>query len=67
MNVHEFQAKQLFAQFGIPVLRGKEIKTPQAAEQWAAKLQTPVYVVKAQIHAGGTWKGRRREAHQTAG
>jgi succinyl-CoA synthetase beta subunit len=56
MNVHEFQAKHLFAQYGIPVLRGKEIKTPRAAEQWAAKLQSPVYVVKAQIHAGGRGK-----------
>src|SRR5438132_13699228 len=56
MNIHEFQAKQLFAQFGIPVPIGKEIKTPLAAEKWAAKLNTPVFVVKAQIHAGGRGK-----------
>ncbi|MBD0305544.1 MAG: ADP-forming succinate--CoA ligase subunit beta [Nitrospiraceae bacterium] len=56
MNIHEFQAKQLFAQFGIPVPKGKEIKTPLAAEKWAAVLNTPVYVVKAQIHAGGRGK-----------
>ncbi len=56
MNVHEFQAKQLFAQFGVPVPRGKEIKTPRAAEKWAAALNAPVYVVKAQIHAGGRGK-----------
>ena len=56
MNIHEFQAKQLFAQFGVPVPTGKEIKTPLAAEKWAAKLGTPVYVVKAQIHAGGRGK-----------
>ncbi len=56
MNIHEFQAKQLFAQFGIPVPRGKEIKNPRAAEKWAASLNTPVYVVKAQIHAGGRGK-----------
>ncbi len=56
MNVHEFQAKQLFAQFGVPVPRGKEIKTPLAAEKWAAALNSPVYVVKAQIHAGGRGK-----------
>ena len=67
MNVHEFQAKQLFAQFGIPVPRGKEIKTPQAAEQWAAKLQTPVYVVKAQIHAGGRGKAGGVKLTKTAG
>ena len=56
MNIHEFQAKQLFAQFGVPVPRGKEIKTPRAAEKWAAALDVPVYVVKAQIHAGGRGK-----------
>ncbi|MEW6544478.1 MAG: ADP-forming succinate--CoA ligase subunit beta [Nitrospirota bacterium] len=56
MNIHEFQAKQLFAQFGVPVPRGKEIKTRRAAEKWAAALDTPVYVVKAQIHAGGRGK-----------
>ncbi|MCZ6799965.1 MAG: ADP-forming succinate--CoA ligase subunit beta [Nitrospirae bacterium] len=56
MNIHEFQAKQLFGQFGIPVPTGKEIKTPKAAEKWVAKLETSVYVVKAQIHAGGRGK-----------
>jgi len=56
MNIHEFQAKQLFVQFGIPVPKGKEIKTPLAAEKWAAALNSPVYVVKAQIHAGGRGK-----------
>ncbi len=56
MNIHEFQAKQLFAQFGVPVPRGKEIKTPLAAEKWAAQLNSPVFVVKAQIHAGGRGK-----------
>ncbi|WP_447977791.1 ADP-forming succinate--CoA ligase subunit beta [Candidatus Nitrospira bockiana] len=56
MNIHEFQAKQLFAQFGVPVPRGKEIKSPRAAEKWAEQLNSPVYVVKAQIHAGGRGK-----------
>jgi succinyl-CoA synthetase beta subunit len=56
MNIHEFQAKQLFGQFGIPVPKGKEIKTPLAAEKWAAALNSSVYVVKAQIHAGGRGK-----------
>ena len=56
MNIHEFQAKQLFAQFGVQVPKGKEIKNPRAAEKWAAALETPVYVVKAQIHAGGRGK-----------
>ena len=56
MNVHEFQAKQLFAQFGVAVPMGKEVKNAGAAERWAAKLETPLYVVKAQIHAGGRGK-----------
>jgi succinyl-CoA synthetase beta subunit len=56
MNVHEFQAKSLFAQFGVPVPRGREVKTPQEAEVWAAELNSPVFVVKAQIHAGGRGK-----------
>src|SRR5437773_11218038 len=56
MNIHEFQAKQLFAQFDIPVPKGKDVKTPLAAEKWAATLNSPVYVVKVQIHAGGRGK-----------
>jgi succinyl-CoA synthetase beta subunit len=56
MNVHEFQAKQLFGQFGVPVPRGKEITVPEAGAAWAAELNTPVFVVKAQIHAGGRGK-----------
>ncbi len=56
MNVHEFQAKSLFAQFGVPVPRGREVKTPQEAEAWTAELNSPLFVVKAQIHAGGRGK-----------
>jgi succinyl-CoA synthetase beta subunit len=56
MNVHEFQAKQLFGQFGIPVPRGKEITSLEAGAAWVAELNTPVFVVKAQIHAGGRGK-----------
>lgn len=56
MNIHEFQAKQLFDQYGVPVPRGKEIKTPRAAEKWVGILDASVYVVKAQIHAGGRGK-----------
>lgn len=56
MNVHEFQAKQLFGQFGVPVPRGREITAPEAATAWANELNTPVFVVKAQIHAGGRGK-----------
>ena len=56
MNVHEFQAKSLFAQFGVTVPGGKEITSPEAATAWATELNTPVFVVKAQIHAGGRGK-----------
>src|SRR6476620_10038187 len=56
MNIHEFQAKQLFGQFGIPVPKGKELKTPLAAEKWATALNSTVFVVKGQIHAGGRGK-----------
>ncbi|MEP6890493.1 MAG: ADP-forming succinate--CoA ligase subunit beta [Nitrospirota bacterium] len=56
MNVHEFQAKQLFGQFGVPVPRGREITSPEAGVAWAQELNTPVFVVKAQIHAGGRGK-----------
>lgn len=56
MNIHEYQAKQLFAQFSIPVPNGKDVKTPHAAEKWAAALNSSVYVVKAQILAGGRGK-----------
>ncbi len=56
MNVHEFQAKQLFGQFGIPVPRGREITSPEVGVAWAQELNTPVFVVKAQIHAGGRGK-----------
>jgi succinyl-CoA synthetase beta subunit len=56
MNVHEFQAKQLFGQFGVPVPRGREITSPEVGAAWAQELNTPVFVVKAQIHAGGRGK-----------
>jgi len=56
MNIHEFQAKQLFAQYGIPVPRGKGVASVEEAQAWAGQLSTPVYVVKAQIHAGGRGK-----------
>lgn len=56
MNIHEFQAKELFAKYGIPVPRGRAVETPEKARQWAAELDAPLFVVKAQIHAGGRGK-----------
>src|SRR2546428_12237643 len=56
MNIHEYQAKQLFAQFGIPVPKGKDVRTPLGAEKRSTALNSPMFVVKAQIHAGGRGK-----------
>ncbi|MDE0886348.1 MAG: ADP-forming succinate--CoA ligase subunit beta [Myxococcota bacterium] len=56
MNVHEYQAKALLAEFGVPVPAGVLATTPAEAGAGARKLGTPVVVVKAQIHAGGRGK-----------
>lgn len=56
MNVHEYQAKQLMGKMGIGVLPGGVAFTPQEAYQIAEKLGGKVWVVKAQIHAGGRGK-----------
>ena len=56
MKVHEYQAKEILAQYGVPVPRGRVASTPAEARQVAAELGVPV-VVKAQIHAGGRGKG----------
>jgi succinyl-CoA synthetase beta subunit len=57
MNIHEYQAKQLLGRFGVPVPRGKVAYTADEAEKVAVELGGPVWVVKAQIHAGGRGKG----------
>jgi succinyl-CoA synthetase beta subunit len=57
MKIHEYQAKDLLRQFGVPVPRGIAAFTVQEAIEAAQKLGGPVWVVKAQIHAGGRGKG----------
>ncbi len=57
MNVHEYQAKELFRQFGVAVPDGALATTPAEAEAVAKKLGAPLVVVKAQVHAGGRGKG----------
>lgn len=57
MNVHEYQAKQLMREFNISVLNGEVATTPAEAKSAAQKLGGSVWVVKAQIHAGGRGKG----------
>src|SRR6201994_2137164 len=58
MNIHEYQGKELLKRYGVTVLDGYVAWTPEEAEAAAAKLPGPVYVVKAQIHAGGRGAGR---------
>ncbi len=57
MNIHEYQAKALLADYGVATLKGHIAYTPEEAEQGARELGGPVWVVKAQIHAGGRGKG----------
>ena len=56
MNFHEYQAKDLFAQYGIPVPAGLVAATPLAAVEAARELGGDMWVVKAQVHAGGRGK-----------
>ncbi|MCX7234823.1 MAG: acetate--CoA ligase family protein, partial [Burkholderiales bacterium] len=57
MKIHEYQGKAILRQFGVPVPRGIPAYTVQEAVEAAQKLGGPVWVVKAQIHAGGRGKG----------
>jgi succinyl-CoA synthetase beta subunit len=57
MNIHEYQAKELLKARGVPVLKGRVAYTAEEALEVAKTLPGPVYVVKAQIHAGGRGKG----------
>jgi succinyl-CoA synthetase beta subunit len=57
MNIHEYQAKKLLSRFGVPVLRGQVAYTPQEAQNIAKEMGGNLWVVKAQIHAGGRGKG----------
>jgi succinyl-CoA synthetase beta subunit len=56
MNLHEYQSKQLFARYGIPVPAGHVASTPAEAADAAKRLGGAVWVVKAQVHAGGRGK-----------
>ena len=57
MKIHEYQGKEILRSFGVPVPRGIPAFTVQEAVEAAQKLGGPVWVVKAQIHAGGRGKG----------
>ena len=57
MNIHEYQAKQIFAKYGVPTPRGIVANTPDQAVRNASELGGNIWVVKAQIHAGGRGLG----------
>jgi succinyl-CoA synthetase beta subunit len=61
MNIHEYQAKELLAKYGVPVPAGHAAMSVDEAVAAAGKLPGPLYVVKAQIHAGGRGKGKFKE------
>src|SRR4051812_29379613 len=61
MNIHEYQAKALLTKFGVPVPAGHAAMSVDEAVAAAGKLPGPLYVVKAQIHAGGRGKGKFKE------
>ena len=61
MNIHEYQAKELLAKFGVGIPAGIAALTVEEAVAAAKQLPGPLYVVKAQIHAGGRGKGKFKE------
>ncbi len=61
MNIHEYQAKKLLKDYGAPVSDGRAVLRAEEAKTAASELDGPVWVVKAQIHAGGRGKGTFKE------
>ncbi|MEM7506859.1 MAG: ADP-forming succinate--CoA ligase subunit beta, partial [Pseudomonadota bacterium] len=61
MNIHEYQAKALLKSYGVPISAGIPVLEKADAANAVAELPGPVWVVKAQIHAGGRGKGRFKE------
>ena len=62
MNIHEYQAKELYRAYGVPTATGYPAMSVDEAVEAAKKLPGPVWVVKSQIHAGGRGKGKFKEA-----
>ena len=62
MNIHEYQAKALLRSYGVPVSDGRVVLRAEDAKTAAGELDGPLWVVKAQIHAGGRGKGKFKEA-----
>ena len=61
MNIHEYQAKELLAKFGVAIPKGIAAMSVEEAVAAAKQLPGPLYVVKSQIHAGGRGKGKFKE------
>jgi succinyl-CoA synthetase beta subunit len=61
MNIHEYQAKALLRSYGAPVSDGRAVLRAEEAKTAAGEIDGPVWVVKAQIHAGGRGKGKFKE------
>jgi len=66
MNIHEYQAKELLAKYGVPVPAGHAAMSVEEAVDAAKQLPGPLWVVKAQIHAGGRGKGKFKELGDAA-
>src|SRR5665647_2883623 len=62
MNIHEYQAKALLHEFGVPISKGVPVMRPSDSDVAAKTLPGPIWVVKSQIHAGGRGKGKFKEA-----
>ena len=62
MNIHEYQAKALLHEFGVPISRGVPVLKASDSDAAAKQLPGPIWVVKSQIHAGGRGKGKFKEA-----
>jgi len=66
MNIHEYQAKAILRNFGVPVPEGHVVYNSNSARDWARRLGDGPYAVKAQIHAGGRGKGGGVKIAKTA-
>lgn len=64
MNIHEYQAKALFADHGIAITKGRPARTPDELKEALAEMPEGTVVVKAQIHAGGRGKGTFKDGHK---
>src|SRR5664280_1721328 len=62
MNIHEYQAKALLHEFGVPISKGVPVLRASDSDVAAKALPGPIWVVKSQIHAGGRGKGKFKEA-----